>query len=280
MKKFLSALLSLAMIFTFSTSVLAADRTTGYNQIEAVPDTSYTANEAIYFDDNTIADGQLVTFDEVKIAVPSNTKKGTDIYLVRSGIKKSSNGNFTWFFNVDCPSSPLVKPNIKLTAQLKGSFTTLNGSYSNVGLPVYHNYTTNAEYGVDYTWTVPAKTGYYYLSYTILDYSNANSGGGNCNTALSNRSGHQWTYAFSDTGKSLPMPRADWTKGAIHNRPNGLNNTYYAEYEKQTGKVLDRSLYDVHHIQPLAYGGDNSYGNLIHLPKDLHKKVTGWFNGY
>lgn len=31
----------------------------------------------------------------------------------------------------------------------------------------YDTYTSNSEYGVDYTWTVPAKTGYYYVAYTI-----------------------------------------------------------------------------------------------------------------
>ena len=107
---------------------------------------------------------------------------------------KTSGGEFTWYFNVDCPTSPFVKPNIKLTAQLKGSFTTLSGSYSNVGGSVYHTYTSNSEYGVDYTWTVPAKTGYYYVAYTITDYDNATSGSGVTTTALSNRTGHAWNF--------------------------------------------------------------------------------------
>lgn len=51
-------------------------------------------------------------------------------------------------------------------------------------------------------------------------------------------------------------------------------------HKLQKELYLITSLYDVHHIQPLSYGGNNTYGNLIHLPKDLHKQVTGWFNGY
>ena len=40
------------------------------------------------------------------------------------------------------------------------------------------------------------------------------------------------------------------------------------------------SLYDVHHIKPLAYGGSNDYSNLIHLPKATHTSVTSWWAGY
>ena len=115
---------------------------------------------------------------------------------------------------------------------------------------------------------------------TNINRANACSGSGVTTTGLTNRTGHEWVYSFSDTGKTLPMPRADWTKGATHQRPNNLADTYYTTYTQMTGKTLIRSLYDVHHIQPLSYGGDNSYSNLIHLPKALHSQVTGWFNGY
>lgn len=54
----------------------------------------------------------------------------------------------------------------------------------------------------------------------------------------------------------------------------------YKTYTANTGITLNRSLYDVHHIRPLAYGGSNAYGNLIHLPKATHTKVTGWWAGY
>lgn len=175
-----------------------------------------------------------------------------------------------------------MKPNIKLTAQLKGSFTTLSGSYSNVGGSVYHTYTSNSEYGVDYTWKVPAKTGYYYVAYTITDYDNATSGSGVTTTALSNRTGHAWNFNFSDSvsGKSLPMPPANYAKGATTTRPSNLADTYYNTYTANTGVTLNRSLYVVHHIRPLAYGGSNAYSNLIHLPKATHTQVTSWWAGY
>lgn len=292
LKKHLKKIVSLALVtmMAIGMSITAIAAEPYQNELEAVMDTSPAdSGQVTHYDTTTgemlVEDGELLTFDEVAIPVPkgsadTTSEHGIEIYLVRAGIKRTSGGEFTWYFNVDCPTSPFVKPNIKLTAQLKGSFTTMNGYYSSVGSTVYHEYTTNSEYGIDYTWSVPAKTGYYYLSYTIIDYDNATSGSGVTTTALSNRTGHEWVYTFNDTGKSLPMPRADWTKGAVYNRPDGLNDKYYEEYQKQTGKVLIRSLYDVHHIQPLSYGGDNTYDNLIHLPKDLHKSVTGWFNGY
>lgn len=153
---------------------------------------------------------------------------------------------------------------------------------SYVGGSVYHTYTSNSEYGVDYTWTVPAKTGYYYVAYTITDYDNATSGSGVTTTALSNRTGHAWNFNFSDSvsGKSLPMPPANYAKGATTTRPSNLADTYYNTYTANTGVTLNRSLYDVHHIRPLAYGGSNAYSNLIHLPKATHTQVTSWWAGY
>lgn len=211
------------------------------------------------------------------IQIPNGDSRASyEVYLIRSGLLK---GVFTWWFNVDCPTSPFDKPYIKLSVQLKGNFTN-GGTHSNVGGSVYPTYKTNSEYSVDYTWETPAKTGYYYFSYTLTDYDAGQTKYSSSNSTLMNRTGHIWDFTFSDTGKSLLKPRADWKKGTIYDHPNNLADTYYKTYTSKTGKPLIRSLYDVHHIQPLSYGESNSYSNLIHLPKDLHKKVTGWFNGY
>ena len=231
LKKIVSLVLVTMMAIGMSITAIAAEPY--QNELEAVMDTSPAdSGQVTHYDTTTgemlVEDGELLTFDEVAIPVPKGSadtpsERGIEIYLVRAGIKKTSGGEFTWYFNVDCPTSPFVKPNIKLTAQLKGSFTTLSGSYSNVGGSVYHTYTSNSEYGVDYTWTVPAKTGYYYVAYTITDYDNATSGSG-VTTALSNRTGHAWNFNFSDSvsGKSLPMPPANYAKGATTTRPSNL----------------------------------------------------------
>lgn len=240
LKKIVSLVLVTMMAIGMSITAIAAEPY--QNELEAVMDTSPAdSGQVTHYDTTTgemlVEDGELLTFDEVAIPVPKGSadtpsERGIEIYLVRAGIKKTSGGEFTWYFNVDCPTSPFVKPNIKLTAQLKGSFTTLSGSYSNVGGSVYHTYTSNSEYGVDYTWTVPAKTGYYYVAYTITDYDNATSGSGVTTTALSNRTGHAWNFNFSDSvsGKSLPMPPANYAKGATTTRPSNLADTYYNTY--------------------------------------------------
>lgn len=165
---------------------------------------------------------------------------------------------------------------------MQGNFTT-GSSFSNVGSPVYHTYTTNADYGVNYTWTSTAKTGYYRFKYTLVDYdaggiSQTKTTGSN----LWNRTGHVWNFTFNDSisGKYLPKPPANYTKGAIYTRPSNLATTYYNTYKTNTGVTLNSSLYDVHHIKPLAYGGSNDYSNLIHLPKATHTSVTSWWAGY
>lgn len=199
LKKIVSLVLVTMMAIGMSITAIAAEPY--QNELEAVMDTSPAdSGQVTHYDTTTgemlVEDGELLTFDEVAIPVPKGSadtpsERGIEIYLVRAGIKKTSGGEFTWYFNVDCPTSPFVKPNIKLTAQLKGSFTTLSGSYSNVGGSVYYN-----------------------------------------------------------------------------------------AYTANTGVTLNRSLYDVHHIRPLAYGGSNAYSNLIHLPKATHTQVTSWWAGY
>ena len=91
-----------------------------------------------------------------------------------------------------------------------------------------------------------------------------------------------WNFTFNDSisGKYLPKPPANYTKGAIYTRPSNLATTYYNTYKTNTGVTLNSSLYDVHHIKPLAYGGSNDYSNLIHLPKATHTSVTSWWAGY
>lgn len=290
MKKCLSIFLSIIIVISLAMPALATNSTT--NEIEAIADSSpRESGEVVHYNTTTgetlIEDGELLTFDDITITIPKSSSgspnaRGLEMFIVRGGIKKCSNGRFTWYFNVDCPTSPFVKPHIKLTAQLKGSFSTASSTYSNVGTSVYHTYTTNSQYGIDYTWTVPARTGYYYISYTIDDYDNDDRTYGATTTLLSNRTGHPWNFRFSDSasGKNLPSPPANYRKGATSTRPSNLADTYYKTYTSKTGLSLNRNLFDVHHIRPLAYGGTNSYSNLIHLPKATHKAVTSWWAGY
>ena len=178
--------------------------------------TSYTSadfiSEAFYFDAETgemlSENGEPIAFEDVEIQMPvANDADGIstqadlfELYLIRGGLQKTSNGLFTWWFNVDCPTSPLVKPNITLTAQVKGNFTNGIG-FSNVGSPKTHNYNSNNDYSVDYTWTTTAKTGYYYIHYTLTDNEVNQTKTRNTDTKLYNRTGHLWDFSFSDTDR-------------------------------------------------------------------------------
>ncbi len=290
LRKLLCFVLTVIMVMGMTTTAFASVVGNG-NEKPAVKDTSTYTGQTFYYNADTgeaIAEnGEPFAFDDVEIEIPISstedgaTPYGTEIYLVRGGLKRTSNGVFTWWFNTDCPTSPVKKPNIKVTVQLQGDFTT-GSNFSNVGNPVYHVYTTNADYGVDYTWTSTAKTGYYRLLYTIDDYDAGKTVAGYTTTSLWNRTGHIWNFSFSDSvsGKYLPTPPANYPKGATSTRPSNLADIYYNTYTNNTGVTLNRSLYDVHHIRPLAYGGSNDYSNLIHLPKATHKSVTSWWAGY
>ena len=230
-----------------------------------------------------------IPFEDIIIEIPiqKTSKDGialaadyeVEVFVLSGGLKKYSNGTFTWYFNVDCPSSLIFKPDITVKLQLQASFTTENGSYST--LSSYSQLIdSNVDYGTNWTFTSTAKTGYYRYRYAIVHESDPAPVYQNTSSVLYNRTGHKWTFTFSDTGKVLPKPRADYTKGQIYARDTTLPARYYTEYTQKTGITLDSSKYEVHHIQPLAYGGNNDYSNLIHLPKDIHSSVTGWFNGY
>lgn len=291
--KILCLALSLIMVMSMGTSVFASE-TDDNGSIPAVEDTAIFTSDTFFYNaetGETVAEnGEPFAFDDIEFEFEESESQdgistadvSIEIYLLRGGLKRTSNGTFTWWFNTDCPTSPINKPNIKVTAQLQGNFTT-GSTFSNVGSHVYHTYNTNAEYGIDYTWTSTAKTGYYRIKFTLTDYD---AGGkvqsANTNSQLWNRTGHAWTFSFSDSasGKYLPKPPANYTKGATSTRPSNLADTYYTTYTNNTGVTLNRSLYDVHHIQPLAYGGNNSYSNLIHLPKATHTSVTSWWAGY
>ena len=223
----------------------------------------------------------------VKINLDDNhTKNILGIEYVKVKISASYDSKtkmHVWNFNVDVPTSLLVKPPIKLKVQILRS-NTENGTYSNYGSQSNFG---NVNTIKNYKHSVPARTGYYKVKVTSHikpDWSNSYNPARTVNVyyGLLNRTGKLWTASYTDkkSGKTLGKPRADYVKNTIHKRPSNLNTKYYNEYKSKYGVTLNSSLYDVHHIKPLSYGGDNSFSNLIHLPKSTHKTVTSWFAGY
>ncbi|MFI3201435.1 MAG: HNH endonuclease signature motif containing protein [Eubacteriales bacterium] len=289
MNKLLSVILCLTMMLSLSATTFAS---TPDNTQDALA--TFTSDTFFYdAEKNELLNenNEPISFNDVTMEVPVEVTKTVDgistqkiqieIFLLNGGLKSTSNGQYTWWFNVDCPTSLFDKPNITIKAQIKGNFKDGSGSYSNVGTAETANLNSYADYGTDYTWKTTAKTGYYKISYTLTNKDmNYQTTTRTTDDFLINRTGRLWNYSFSaQDGKSLPMPRADYVKRQIYDRIP-VASTYYATYKTNTGITLNSSLYDVHHIKPLAYGGSNSYSNLIHLPKSTHSGVTGWFAGY
>ncbi|WP_434750725.1 HNH endonuclease signature motif containing protein [Paenibacillus amylolyticus] len=181
-------------------------------------------------------------------------------------------------FNIDAPGT-LIKPPVDAIFKITRSDTE-NGIYTEVDrLKV-----TDASYIKTYNISIPRATGHYKVV-VELTARKANQSVGSPVTGSSqliNKTGNIWIFVHTDStsGKTLAKPPANYTKGALYTRPSNLNKTYETWYNKTYSAKLDVTDYDVHHIKPLEYGGDNTMGNLIHLNKLMHKGVTAWFAGY
>lgn len=301
-KKIISIVILCIFMLCYCMPALAeTDIMTSKSNLLAIPKQTITTSSEFYYDAETgeitvenynikTEDGEWLLSKQAEFVFPATTENinstatpssidGLELLNLQMGLREVKNGLFTWGFNLDCPTSLIDKPTVTVSVQLQGNFTN-GSSYSNVGGACVHRYTTDSDYSKTFTWSTTAKTGYYRFSSTVTNWDAGDIRQEISDPFLTNRTGNEWTYTFSDTGKTLPKPRADWVKGAVYERDPNCRKNYFKTYTEKTGKVLNESLYDVHHIQPISYGGDNSYSNLIHLPTSLHSKVTGWFNGY
>lgn len=259
---------------TYSSSQDEAPYIEGFVNIQKLA--SDSNEDCIPFEDVTI---EIPIPKKGKNGIALETSYDVEVFVLHGGLKKYKSGVFTWYYNVDCPSSLIFKPDITVKLELQACFTWENGLYSTLAWQS-QLVDSNIDYGTNWIFTTDAKTGYYRYKYAIVVESDLAPTYKETSTVLYNRTGHKWTFSFTDTGKVLPKPRADYVKKQIYLRDSTLPARYYREYTQKTGITLDSSKYEVHHIRPLSYGGNNDYSNLIHLPKDIHSAVTGWFNGY
>lgn len=88
------------------------------------------------------------------------------------------------------------------------------------------------------------------------------------------------------TGDEMPFPAGDLERMPRDQRYEWTNmDRYYfiqqwhdMGYETPPGGW---SMYDIHHIRPREFGGDNSFENLIPVPRPVHnQRVTPWWNNY
>lgn len=74
--------------------------------------------------------------------------------------------------------------------------------------------------------------------------------------------------------------RTDWTKEKKYKRAKTA--TIRKEYEKKykVKPKWDKDKIELHHIRPVAYGGNYKLGNYQAIPKANHAKITTWFVNY
>lgn len=88
------------------------------------------------------------------------------------------------------------------------------------------------------------------------------------------------------TSQRLPVPPTNYPnlpKSQRVKRDQTAINHYKTGYVLKYPKAarFDWSNYDVHHIRPLQYGGDNSENNLFTLPRVFHQTiVNSWWRNY
>lgn len=292
-KKVISLILGFILLLSFLTISISAEEADNCINVCGESDPFYYDAETgalIDTDNNTPA-----YFEDsyLTISMPDETSEGSgasprtsyspEAFVLHGGFQSynSSAKTFTWTYDLDCPTALIFKPDVVLYVTLQMDVTDGNGTYVDVVADDPKVYDGYSDWDNDYTFVSPAATGYYRFKWVVTFEGDIYPYYENTSSILLNRTGHKWTFSFDDgRGKTLPMPMANYIKGQLYARDTSLPGRYYTEYTQYTGITLDRSLYDVHHIQPLAYGGDNSYANLIHLPKEIHASVTSWFSGY
>lgn len=91
-------------------------------------------------------------------------------------------------------------------------------------------------------------------------------------------------YTDSKSGLILAVPATTWTKVANPVAWTSNDLYYYRKYYENAyngGQPMDWSNLQVHHMKPRAYGGQNSYDNLIPVPTTLHQQtITPWWANY
>ncbi|WP_218639268.1 HNH endonuclease signature motif containing protein [Paenibacillus sp. FSL H7-0326] len=308
MKKLLGTALALTMFFTMNSSAFATtpqeiasqnvsttvDLPTSFSETLSTHvsiDPSESTESTSSIDNSTTVD-LPTSFSEtlstpISIA-PTENKTESEIEPLSNLVLININHDYSYdasklehrhTFNIDAPGT-LINPPVDAVFKIMRSDTQY-GTYTEVKRLAV----SNASYITDHVVSIPRRTGHYKAVIELYprrttDFIASPVEG---SSKLINKTGNLWIFIFSDStsGKSLERPPANYVKGYLHDRISNLNTVYKNWYDSTYPNAdLNLSLYDIHHIKPLEYGGSNAMSNLIHLPKALHGSVSGWFNGY
>ncbi|AWM17244.1 HNH endonuclease [Bacillus inaquosorum] len=104
---------------------------------------------------------------------------------------------------------------------------------------------------------------------------------------LANKKAVLYPYAKNSHNKKV-MPAPAYANMKVipvedrEKRDKKIRDKYKSWYKKKYGDPKwNWDDYEIHHIIPLQYGGDNDMNNLFPLKKDFHRKtVSPWWAGY
>ncbi len=285
MKKFISLILSLLMLFTMSVTAFAAEVPEDAAQhLTGAEWDAFTVGEDYYIDEN----GDIIyTYEQEEEVTFSYADSQTRAVKEEKFIVKVSYGynsktqKLIFTTNIDCPTSLIIKPDISVAMKLTQS-DTKTGSYT-TAVPK----TTAQKVGYLTNYSVESQGTHHYKFYVYLTSNDSNlvildpvATFYSCR----NRTGKVWEYYHTDanSGVTIAEPQTNWAVNQ-QSRPSNLNTTYQNTYNATYGTSIvvgsDVGI-EVHHVRPLKYGGSNSMSNLVHIDKSFHSKITGWFVGY
>lgn len=88
----------------------------------------------------------------------------------------------------------------------------------------------------------------------------------------------------NNKSKKLKVPKTSLKKISKSERCDRkqIRAPYIKWYKNNYKKIssVHWSFYEIHHMQPLEYGGDNGYKNLIPLTEGQHNRVHRWWDNY
>lgn len=131
--------------------------------------------------------------------------------------------------------------------------------------------------GEKLTVNIPAKTkwwGYFGVAYAMFPNGDYSDTDWNDAGWLINKKGTLFPDYYDNWRKMYASDNVmtNWTKGATHTRPStdALRKAYIDMFGDP---MINFSLYDMHHIRPLAYGVDNGGYNLMPVIRPNHYQV-------
>lgn len=285
MKKIISLILSLLMLFTMSVTAFAAEVPEDKTQeLTGAEWDAFTVGEDYYIDENGDIIYTYEQEEEIPISYSNPVTRAieTDILIIKASYGyNSTTGKLKFIANIDCPTSLIFKPDISISLKLTKA-NTKNGTYTTA---VAKTAAQDVKYATDYYIEYSGTNHYKFTVYlTANDENTIVTNPTHTFYSCRNRTGKVWDYYHTDanSGVTIAEPQTNWTVNQ-QSRPSNLNTTYQNTYNATYGTniVVGSDVgVEVHHVRPLKYGGSNNMSNLVHIDKSFHSKITGWFAGY